>query len=229
MAQDEEAEYRESIEVEAAASASASASAAAASAATPLCDGSEACDGAAAAGLDEEAAAAAAAASEASAAAEVARASRHAEMERLKQAQGEAEEKLGQLLEDIGAGKEKLGALGAVLKEEYQKVPGGGGKTLEAVVGELSVLRLEEVGRAAGCMRVAKAAALLSKGSRFVLFLCFCEFVDLDWSFDKTSVSCSDSAFSFAHSVVHGHTAALARIFVAEHQASRPTYARPGS
>lgn len=137
MAEDEEAEYRESVEVEAAASASASASAAAeAAAAASLDDGSGGCDDAAAEGLAAEAATAAVAAEAAVAAAEGARASRRAEREHLEQARGEAEGKLGQLLEDIGAGKEKLAALGTALKEEYQKVPGRGGKTLEAVVGE---------------------------------------------------------------------------------------------
>jgi len=52
------------------------------------------------------------------------------------QAQGEAEDNLRQLLEDIGARQKKAGALGTVLKEECQNVPGGGGKTLDIVVGE---------------------------------------------------------------------------------------------
>lgn len=59
-----------------------------------------------------------------------------AQRERLEQATLEAEDNLDQLLEDIVAGKLKIGALGGVLKEECQKVPGGGGKALEIVVGE---------------------------------------------------------------------------------------------
>ncbi|CAM9849950.1 unnamed protein product, partial [Ectocarpus sp. 8 AP-2014] len=89
----------------------------------------------AAAQAAEKEAVATAAAEAAAAAAAAARASREAERERLERARGDAEEKLGRVLGDIGAGKEKLRALGGTVKKECRGVPGGGGSALETVEG----------------------------------------------------------------------------------------------
>ncbi|CBJ28852.1 conserved unknown protein [Ectocarpus siliculosus] len=89
----------------------------------------------AAAQAAEKEAVATAAAEAAAAAAAAARASREAERARLERARGDAEEKLGRVLGDIGAGKEKLRALGGTVKEECRRVPGGGGSALETVEG----------------------------------------------------------------------------------------------
>ena len=86
---------------------------------------------------DEAVSAARAAAEAVVAAVEASRASRHAQKERLEQERGEAEEKMGQLLEDIATAKNKIGDLGVVFKEECREVPGGGGSALETVVGRL--------------------------------------------------------------------------------------------
>lgn len=145
IAEDEEAEHQASMDVDAAvakaATAELEATETAAAAAEVSVEGDE--DEGAAAERAAEAAeavtAARAAAEAAVASAASSRASRQAERELLEQERGEAEEKLGQLLEDIAAGKDKLGEMGAVFREECRDVPGGGGSALETVVGRLTV------------------------------------------------------------------------------------------
>eukprot|EP00752_Nemacystus_decipiens_P014162 g12593.t1 len=121
IAEDEEAERQASIEVDAAKAVQEAKTAEAAVEAS-LDD-------------DEPAGASRTATEAVAAAAETSTASRHEQRERLEQEKGQAEEDLGRLLEDIATGKEKIRALGAVLRVECRQLPCDGGRALETVVG----------------------------------------------------------------------------------------------